>query len=81
MWNFAMANCDVPESFVYEITKLTMEQNGRRVSIHKAARNSIPENYKKNKVLPWHAGAARWFNGNGYTIEESKIKYHSSKTS
>jgi len=74
MWNFAMVNCDVPESFVYEITKLTMEQNERMVSIHKAARNSVPENYSKNNVLPWHPGAARWFNENGYTIEESMIK-------
>jgi len=75
MWNFAMVNCDVPESFVYEITKLTMENNDKMVSIHKAARNSIPENYSKNTVLPWHPGAARWFNENGYPIEDSKIKH------
>ncbi len=73
MWNFAIVNCDVPESFVYEITKLTMENNDKMVSIHKAAQNSIPENYEKNNVLPWHPGAARWFNENGYTIEEDKI--------
>lgn len=73
MWNFAIVNCDVPESFVYEITKLTMENNDKMVSIHKAAQNSIPENYEKNNVLPWHPGAARWFNENGYTIEEGKI--------
>ncbi|MBQ0763819.1 TAXI family TRAP transporter solute-binding subunit, partial [Marinobacter psychrophilus] len=59
---------------VYEITKLTMENNERMVSIHKAAQFSIPENYTKNKVLPWHKGAARWFNENGYTIEQSNIK-------
>ena len=74
MWNFAMVNCDMPESFVYEITKLTMENNDKMVSIHKAARHSIPENYTKNNVLPWHPGAARWFNENGYTIEASAIK-------
>ena len=74
MWNFAMVNCDVSESFVYEITKLTMENNDKMVSIHKAARNSVPENYTKNNVLPWHPGAARWFNENGYPIEDSQIK-------
>jgi hypothetical protein len=58
---------------VYEITKLTMENNERMVSIHKAARFSIPENYTKNKVLPWHKGAARWFNENGYTIEQHQV--------
>ncbi|MDO3723000.1 TAXI family TRAP transporter solute-binding subunit [Marinobacter sp. chi1] len=74
MWNFAMVNCDVPESFVYEITKLTMENNDKMVSIHKAARHSVPENYDKNNVLPWHPGAARWFNENGFPIEDGAIK-------
>jgi TRAP-type uncharacterized transport system substrate-binding protein len=74
MWNFAIANCDVAESLVYEITKLTMENNDRMMSIHKAARTSVPENYTKNNVLPWHSGAARWFNENGYEIPESQIK-------
>lgn len=74
MWNFAIANCDVPESLVYEITKLTMENNDRMVSIHKAATTSVPENYTKNTVLPWHPGAARWFNENGYEIPQSQIR-------
>lgn len=74
MWNFAMVNCDMPESMVYEITKATMENNERMVSIHKAARNSVPENYTKNTVLPWHPGAARWFNESGYPIEDNQIK-------
>ncbi|HKK57356.1 TAXI family TRAP transporter solute-binding subunit [Marinobacter sp.] len=74
MWNFAIANCEVPESLVYEITKLTMENNDKMVSIHKAASTSVPENYTKNTVLPWHPGAARWFNENGYQIPQSQIK-------
>lgn len=74
MWNFAIANCDLPESFVYEVTKLTMENNAQMVSIHKAATTSIPQNYNKNTFIPWHAGAARWFNENGYTINANMIK-------
>lgn len=74
MWNFAIANCDVSEDFVYEMTKLTMENNDKMVGIHKAAKSSIPENYSKNTVLPWHPGAARWFNENGYKIDDSQIK-------
>ncbi len=74
MWNFAIANCDVPESLVYEMVKLTMENNDKMVSIHKAARTTVPANYDKNNVLPWHPGAARWFNENGYTIDASMIK-------
>lgn len=74
MWNFATANCELPESFVYEITRLTMENNDKMVSIHKAAQNSVPENYVNNTVLPWHPGAARWFTENGYSIEADMIK-------
>lgn len=74
MWNFAIANCDLPESFVYEVTKVTMENNDKMVSIHKAARTSVPENYTKNTFIPWHPGAARWFNENGHTIESDMIK-------
>lgn len=74
MWNFATANCELPESFVYEVTKLTMENNDKMVSIHKAARTSVPKNYVNNTVLPWHPGAARWFTENGYSIEPDMIK-------
>ncbi|WP_328184481.1 TAXI family TRAP transporter solute-binding subunit [Marinobacter sp. OP 3.4] len=73
MWNFSIANCDVPESLVYEMVKLTMENHDKMVSIHKAATTSVPENYNKNTVLPWHPGAARWFNENGYEIPEDRI--------
>ncbi len=74
MWNFAIANCDEPESLVYEMTKLTMENNKKMMSIHKAARSTVPENYSKNTFIPWHPGAARWFNENGYPIKDSMIK-------
>jgi len=74
MWNFAAANCDLPESFVYEITRLTMENNDKMVSIHKAARTTVPENHVNNKVLPWHPGAARWFKENGYDLNPALIK-------
>lgn len=75
MWNFAMVNCDMPESFVYEVTKLTMENNAEMVSIHRAALHSVPENYTQNQALPWHPGAARWFNENGYPIDDAAIKH------
>ena len=73
MWNFAIANCDVPDSLVYEMVKTTMENNDKMVSIHKAAKTTVPQNYTKNNVLPWHPGAARWFTENGYEIPENKI--------
>jgi TRAP transporter TAXI family solute receptor len=62
MWNFAIANCDLPASFVKAAVDVVMSDNERMVNIHRAARSTLPENYTKNVgVLPWHPGAAEWF--------------------
>ncbi|MDN6321165.1 MAG: TAXI family TRAP transporter solute-binding subunit [Halomonas sp.] len=73
MWNFTIAGCDLPEDFVYEITKLSMENNDRLREIHRSAEFSIPENIKYNTVLPFHPGAARWYEENGYEIADDMI--------
>lgn len=73
MWNFAIANCDLPESFVYEAVKAVMGDNERMVKAHKAARSSLAEHWDKNSFMPWHAGAAKWFNENGGNIPASLI--------
>src|SRR5699024_8174548 len=74
MWNFAIARCDLPEDFVYEVTRITMENNDKMVGIHRSAETSIPENVVHNTVMPFHPGAARWFNENGYEIAEAMIR-------
>jgi uncharacterized protein len=74
MWNFAIANCDLPESFVYAATDVVMSDNERMVGIHSAARSTVPENWDKNTVLKWHPGAARWFRENaGADIADDMI--------
>jgi len=66
MWNFAIANCDLPASFVNAVVDVVMSDNERMVNIHRAARSTIPENYVANAgVLKWHPGAAAWFVENG----------------
>ncbi|RYH00870.1 TAXI family TRAP transporter solute-binding subunit [Salipiger sp. IMCC34102] len=61
MWNFAVANCDLPASFVKAVVDVVMSDNERMVSIHRAAGSTLPENASRNTVLPWHPGAAEWF--------------------
>ena len=73
MWNFSVANCDLPEDFVFAATEVVMSDNARMVNIHKAATETIPANWDKNKVLMWHPGAARWFNENGASIPAEMI--------
>ena len=64
MWNFAIANCDLPESFVNAVVDVVMSDNQRMVNIHQSATETLPENWDKNTVLPWHPGAAAWFEEN-----------------
>ncbi|NNG04590.1 MAG: TAXI family TRAP transporter solute-binding subunit [Inquilinus sp.] len=71
MWNFAVARSDMSESFVYEIVKLIMENNDRMMQIHRAARETLPENYIHNSFLPWHPGAVRWFEENGFMVPDN----------
>ncbi|WP_349361071.1 TAXI family TRAP transporter solute-binding subunit [Stappia sp.] len=74
MWNFAIANCDLPASFVKAAVDVVMSDNARMVGIHKAARSTLPENWDKNKVLKWHPGAAEWFKENaGADIPDDMI--------
>ena len=73
MWNFAIANCDLPESFVKAAVDTVMSDNDRMVSIHRAAASTLPENWDKNQVLMWHPGAAAWFNENGGSIPPEMI--------
>lgn len=61
MWNFAIANCELPASFVYAVVDIVMSDNERMVNIHRAARSTTPDNWDKNGVMMWHPGAAQWF--------------------
>lgn len=74
MWNFAIAGCDLPEDLVYEATRVTMENNDKMREIHRSAATTIPENVSNNTVIPFHPGAARWYQENGYEIDESLLK-------
>lgn len=68
LWNFAIAHQEMPESLAYEITALAMENHDRMMQNHAAAKETLPENVLKNAVIPFHPGAVRWFEENGYEI-------------
>ncbi|MEL7259566.1 MAG: TAXI family TRAP transporter solute-binding subunit [Pseudomonadota bacterium] len=70
MWNFAIAHADLPESFVYEVVNTVMSNNPQMLEIHKAAVETLPENFDKNTFLPWHPGAVKWFEENGFDIPD-----------
>ena len=71
LWNFAIAHQEMPESLAYEITALAMENNDRMVTNHAAAKETLAENVLKNQVIPFHPGAVKWFEENGYEIPDN----------
>ena len=74
MWNFAIANCDLPDSFVNEVVGVVMSDNERMQSVHSAAAETLPEHWDKNEDLPWHPGAAAWFEENaGADIPDDQV--------
>ncbi|MGE4373920.1 MAG: TAXI family TRAP transporter solute-binding subunit [Xanthobacter sp.] len=70
MWNFAVTSDEMPDSLAYEITKLVMENNPDMKRIHATAAESIPANADKNKFLPYHPGAVKYFEEIGIKIPE-----------
>ncbi|TVR81037.1 MAG: TAXI family TRAP transporter solute-binding subunit [Rhodospirillales bacterium] len=70
MWNFFITSSDMPESLVYEMTRIAMTEHERMMSIHSASAETLPENYIHNTFLPFHPGAVRWFEENGYEIPD-----------
>lgn len=74
MWNFAVAGCDVDEDFVYNTVKTVLDNNKKMVSIHKAARSTLRENWDKNTFLPFHPGAVRYYEEKGIDIPSNLKK-------
>lgn len=68
MWNFAIAGCDLDTDFVYNTMKAVLDNNEKMVSIHKAARSTLKENFDKNTFMPFHPGAVKYFEEKGFTI-------------
>ena len=70
MWNFAVTSAEMPDSLVYEIMQTVLGNHDRMMEIHRAAADTLPENYVHNSFLPFHAGAVQWFEENGFDIPD-----------
>ncbi len=71
LWNFMITHKDLPDSLAYEITKLVLENNPRMVQIHSAAKDTLLENWSKNSFMPFHPGAVRYLEENGFTVPDN----------
>jgi hypothetical protein len=73
MWNFGIAHKDIPESLVYEIMKVVLDNHDRMMQIHQSAEETMPENYDKNSFLPFHPGAVRYYKEKGFELSEDVL--------
>jgi TRAP transporter TAXI family solute receptor len=60
VFNFAIANKDVPEDVVYAVTKAVLENNAQMVKGHAAAKETVLANWTRNTFLPFHPGTIRY---------------------
>lgn len=68
LYNFAIANRDVPADLVYAVTKAVMENNPEMVKGHAAAKETLIENWTRNSFLPFHPGAIRYLREKGIKV-------------
>lgn len=73
MWNFAIANKDLPDSLIYEIMKAVLDNNDRMLQVHKAAMETKPENWQYNGFLYFHPGAVQYYQEKGIEIPAKLI--------
>jgi len=67
VYNFAVARVDLPEDLVYAILEVVFNRHDEMMQIHPAAAETVPTNFTRNAILPFHRGAAHWYNNNAVT--------------
>jgi uncharacterized protein len=67
-WNFVVANKDLPIDMAYAITKAILSANDPKSEIYPTAAGTLARNATRNRVLPFHAGAMRFYAEAGITL-------------
>ena len=62
VYNFAVARADLPGDLAHAILEAVFEHPDDMMQIHPAAAETVPSNFARNTILPFHDGAARWYN-------------------
>ena len=61
LYNFAVAESDLPGSLVYEIVRAVFENHEEMMEVHAAAASTVPKNFVHNTFLPYHIGAIGYY--------------------
>ena len=68
LFNFVVANKDLPEDLVYRIVKTVFDEHAQLVKAHSAAGETIPANISRDTFLPIHPGALRYYREIGIDV-------------
>ena len=73
LFNFAIANKDLPDDLVYRIVKSVYENHDQLVKAHPAAKETVAANVDRDSFLPFHPGAVRYYREIGISIPDALI--------
>ncbi len=68
-WNMLVCSSDVPEEYIYLITKTLLENNPQLIEIHKSLEYSTAENIL-NYNIPLHTGTIKYLEEAGITVPD-----------
>jgi uncharacterized protein len=68
LFNFVVANKDLPEDLVYRIVKTVFDKHAQLVKAHSAAKETVPSNINRDTFLPIHPGALRYYREIGIDV-------------
>lgn len=73
MWNFVIANKNMPDDLAYEIVKAVFENHDEMMATHASAAETLAENVAENDFLWLHPGAVRYYQEQGIDIPENAL--------
>jgi TRAP transporter TAXI family solute receptor len=76
LYIFAIGRDDLPDEFVYRLVKATFLNHDRLLKAIPAAAETLPKNVDKNRFLPFHPGAVRYYREIGIKIPDALAATH-----
>jgi uncharacterized protein len=64
LYNFVVAHRTLPDDLVYGIAEAVFANHDEMMQVHNTAADTVPTNFTRNTILPFHHGAARWYHNN-----------------
>jgi TRAP transporter TAXI family solute receptor len=71
LYNFAVAHKDLPDDLVYKIVKSVFENRGEMVKAQPSAKETTPDNIRRDAMLPLHPGALTYYKEQGLVLPPS----------